>query len=325
MLLAMAVFAWAATLGAGDLRSFALICVLSGAALGADLALPAAMLADLLARERSAGPRAGAWFGLGVLLGSASLVRGTAVFLLPAFVTVGVARRAPRRGLARGTLAAVAGMLLVLVPWTIRNQLRLGYPVLIASDGAVSLWVGNSDVATGGHSMAMYDAWYERFDVFQTLPPAVREGAVVRAETREAVGWMLRNPHRVLALAPAKIYHMYRNDRGAYDWVHAGLGRLGLGRRFNALADAYYFVVLALALVGVRHAVGRAAGVAVALPITVAATTLAHALLFFGSSRFHHPLLPLLCLLAAMEIAAWTPRRPFAAAPAAADAPPRRP
>lgn len=73
MLLAMAVFAWAATLGAGDLRSFALICVLSGAALGADLALPAAMLADLLARERSAGPRAGAWFGWWNLVSKANL------------------------------------------------------------------------------------------------------------------------------------------------------------------------------------------------------------------------------------------------------------
>lgn len=73
MLLAMAVFAWAATLGAGDVGRFALICVLSGVALGADLALPAAMLADLLARERSDGPRAGAWFGWWNLVAKANL------------------------------------------------------------------------------------------------------------------------------------------------------------------------------------------------------------------------------------------------------------
>lgn len=64
MLLAVVVFGWAATLGAGDVAVFGLICVLSGAALGADLALPPAMLADLLARDFPAGEaRAGVWFG----------------------------------------------------------------------------------------------------------------------------------------------------------------------------------------------------------------------------------------------------------------------
>lgn len=64
MVLAVAVFAWAATLGEGDLLAYALICVLSGFALGADLALPPAMLADLLARDFGDGQaRAGACFG----------------------------------------------------------------------------------------------------------------------------------------------------------------------------------------------------------------------------------------------------------------------
>lgn len=64
MLLACVVFAWAALLEAGDLGAFAAICVLSGIAFGADLALPPALLADLLARAPTSGQaRAGAWFG----------------------------------------------------------------------------------------------------------------------------------------------------------------------------------------------------------------------------------------------------------------------
>lgn len=64
MLLAMLVFVWAWTLAAGDVWAFGLICVLSGAALGADLALPPSMLADMLARDAGAGkPGAGACFG----------------------------------------------------------------------------------------------------------------------------------------------------------------------------------------------------------------------------------------------------------------------
>lgn len=49
MVLAVGVFGWAATIGSGDLFAFGVICVLSGVALGADLSLPPALLADLLA------------------------------------------------------------------------------------------------------------------------------------------------------------------------------------------------------------------------------------------------------------------------------------
>lgn len=64
MALAVLVFVWAALLGAGEIGAYAAICVLSGVALGADLALPASLLADLLACEARPGEaRAGAWFG----------------------------------------------------------------------------------------------------------------------------------------------------------------------------------------------------------------------------------------------------------------------
>ncbi|PKO52488.1 MAG: MFS transporter, partial [Betaproteobacteria bacterium HGW-Betaproteobacteria-21] len=67
MVLAIAVFVWAALLGAGETGAYAAICILSGVALGADLALPPSLLADLLADEATRGnsgeARAGAWFG----------------------------------------------------------------------------------------------------------------------------------------------------------------------------------------------------------------------------------------------------------------------
>lgn len=69
--LAVLVFAWAGRLGAGDAWAFGVICVLSGLALGADLALPAAILADQLARIHS--PRAGACFGCWAFVAKSSL------------------------------------------------------------------------------------------------------------------------------------------------------------------------------------------------------------------------------------------------------------
>jgi Na+/melibiose symporter-like transporter len=65
MMLAVGVFVWAAWLGAGDAAWFLVVCVLSGVALGADLALPSAMLAGLLQSSRDAQGQttAGACFG----------------------------------------------------------------------------------------------------------------------------------------------------------------------------------------------------------------------------------------------------------------------
>ncbi|GAB3546695.1 MFS transporter [Noviherbaspirillum agri] len=61
MVLAMLAFAGAGFLGKGDVGAFAVICLASGLALGADLALPAAVAADLGERQGQAGACFGVW------------------------------------------------------------------------------------------------------------------------------------------------------------------------------------------------------------------------------------------------------------------------
>jgi glycoside/pentoside/hexuronide:cation symporter, GPH family len=63
MALAVAAFVWAAGLGAGDGVAFAAVCIASGIALGADLALPGALLAGVIQRAGHAGQLEGAYFG----------------------------------------------------------------------------------------------------------------------------------------------------------------------------------------------------------------------------------------------------------------------
>ncbi len=55
-------FVWAFTLGAGDATAFYLVCTLSGLCLGADMAMPPALLGDLLKREGH--DATGAFFGV---------------------------------------------------------------------------------------------------------------------------------------------------------------------------------------------------------------------------------------------------------------------
>ena len=83
--LAIATFLWAATLGAGALLPFALICIASGAALGADNTLLPAIFARRL--SHLAGTEAAA-FGLWAFVSKLSLALAAAV-LLPLLGAVG--------------------------------------------------------------------------------------------------------------------------------------------------------------------------------------------------------------------------------------------
>ena len=63
MLLAVATFAWASALGAGDVTGFIIVCVASGIALGADLALPGALLTGVIQRAGHGERLEGGYFG----------------------------------------------------------------------------------------------------------------------------------------------------------------------------------------------------------------------------------------------------------------------
>jgi Na+/melibiose symporter-like transporter len=92
MLLAVVAFVWAYALGPGDVVAFGAICVLSGIALGADLALPASILADVIDHDRR-GPRessAGSYFGIWNLVTKANLAIAAGL-ALPALAALGYA------------------------------------------------------------------------------------------------------------------------------------------------------------------------------------------------------------------------------------------
>ncbi len=79
MVLAIAAFGWTLTLGSGDTAAFAVICILSGATIGADLTLLPAMFAK---RMSYISPNGGQGFGLWSLVSKFTLAFA-AVLLLP--------------------------------------------------------------------------------------------------------------------------------------------------------------------------------------------------------------------------------------------------
>lgn len=107
MLVSALVFVWAFALGPGDALAFGAICMLSGFALGADLALPPALLAGVIASEGDAGRREATYFGIwnwGVQI-TLALAAGISLPLLDALGYV------PGSGAGTGALAAAYAIL----------------------------------------------------------------------------------------------------------------------------------------------------------------------------------------------------------------------
>jgi GPH family glycoside/pentoside/hexuronide:cation symporter len=112
MVLSIAAFVWAFLLGPGDATPFFIICVMSGLGLGADLALPPSLLADVIDIDERAGKgrNEGAYFGLWNLVTKANLALAAGV-ALPLLGWLGYSPKSAASPSVLTALAAVYALL----------------------------------------------------------------------------------------------------------------------------------------------------------------------------------------------------------------------
>ena len=125
MTFAVLAFIWALALDRGDWAAFLVVCVLTGLALGSDLAVPSAWLAAIIADAGHAGRREGAYFGVWSLATKANLAiaAGTALPLLAFF---GGGPQADGGGAAAGGTLALS-----LIYAALPSALKLAAGVLV--------------------------------------------------------------------------------------------------------------------------------------------------------------------------------------------------
>jgi len=116
MLWASAMFVWAPFLGEGDLLLFTLICAFSGLSLGADMALPASLQADVvdLDNERSGQQRTGLFFALWSMATKLSLALAVGI-AFPLLDLIGYEAGGENAPSALLGLAMLYGLLPVLI------------------------------------------------------------------------------------------------------------------------------------------------------------------------------------------------------------------
>jgi 4-amino-4-deoxy-L-arabinose transferase-like glycosyltransferase len=251
---------------------------------------------------------------LGVLLGIAALVRGVAILFPVVFAVAWLLDLERRRVVLERVSWLVVGMALAIAPWTIRNQLVLGSPILLSTGGGYVLFNSHSPLASGGQLLFPRIVREKFFPELTRLPQPEQEVALAKAQTRYALEYAWSHPLWELRLAPARLYYLYQHDHAAFDYLAEPTPGPG-GRPSNAvlagpwrsrlslLADGYFFAVAAISLLGFGYSWSRTRRRAWVLPLAVLYFHLVHAFVFLGQPRYHAPLVPLFSVLAALALA----------------------
>lgn len=245
-------------------------------------------------------PRAGRLAIFGLLVGLGVMVRPPGALLLVALVVAGW--WGARWGLRRVALAAVVpgvAVVLVAVPWMVRNAEVMGEPVLSTNTGD-NLCIGHNPDATG--AFAMTPACIEGYDHLQRP-----EYELARDEGgREvALGYLREEPQAQIRLVALRFWHTFRDDSDAVAAAESyGADPFlpdGVRPALTGVANAAYVMVLALALVGAPRLVRRG-GPARLFTVLAACSLVVPPLLTFGDPRFKVPMVPFLLVFAAVTL-----------------------
>jgi hypothetical protein len=209
------------------------------------------------------------------------------------------------RGLARFVFSNglfLAGMLLVVLPWTARNYLVSGHFIPISANGGFNLLISFSEESTGAYIFNLdkqaghvYD-----WDSNRLVGLAWSEYEIDQFASKAALSYIRKEPLRSVSLAPKKLFFLLRDDVSAvYDNLFRESTFL-LPERYYPLywllrvgAQAYYMAMLGLVLIGAswqRPFKESPALLFLALPLIF---LVVFHLVFFGDDRFHMPFLPL--------------------------------
>lgn len=222
----------------------------------------------------------------GALIGLAILTRPATIFFVPfALLLAWRQRRA-------WVMWMLAGVLLVVAPWTVRNAIVYQRFVLVASEGGVTFWTGNHREARGEGDLAANPHLKLLNLEFRARHPGLTEEQLEPIYYREALGFMAEAPARWLGLELKKLI---------YTWVPIGPSYRLHSPLYFWTSALSYGALLPVALVG-----GWRLWRMRRRPWTLwalAASTCLVALVFFPQERFRLPVVDPALIVCAAAVA----------------------
>lgn len=263
--------------------------------------------------DRPPSLRRSAAFGL--VLAAAVMIRPFALPFLALPVLLLVIHRRGWRSVVATVGVMVLPIVVLVVPWTVRNQRAMGAPLPFSSNMGDTVCLDRNLDARGGFRFADHDGC-----ALHTLGEVERN----RISTRKALEFVREHPGRELLQIARRARLIFEHDHDGLDVVERyGRGEiLGDGTRLalRRLADGWFFGALALAAVGVVRALRgrsrRAELLLIGLPPLV---LVGIAVLLWGTPRFHGPAIPFLAAFAGIGIVGGGSTRPVAIRPGSGD------
>jgi 4-amino-4-deoxy-L-arabinose transferase-like glycosyltransferase len=236
---------------------------------------------------------------LGLLLGYGAIMRGEGGVVVLVVLLIWWLSRSGWRPLLRSSALLLAGVMLVMAPWTIRNFIVFRAPVFVSTAMGYAFWQGNRADA---YTPPDYGFDTKFYDEYADVPFPRKEVVVNNAEMREAWDFIIHNPRSEAGLLFQKLYHLYREDATGLVWIdgHGGQASIpdSLEQKLGTVANVYYFVVLGWVVLTVPFWLSFRDRARFLLPVTILVLTVTH-LVFIPEPRYHFAFIPILCILAA--------------------------
>ena len=179
---------------------------------------------------------------LGALIALAALTRTEALFFLP-FLVLPVAWRAQPTWRGRGGLVLAAGLgcVVVLAPWTIRNENVFGRFVLISTNDATVIAGANCDRPITARTSAAGTSPARRRSRRRTRPPRRRSGASRGSTTPRTISPVCRSSWLMRELRVWDLWQPRRQAKAFSEGVQTDVAQLGV---------AAYYALMLLAIPG---------------------------------------------------------------------------
>ncbi len=242
---------------------------------------------------------------LGAVIGASSLIKGLGLVYGAAILATWLVECSSREALRRLTIT-VAAAAAIIAPWTVRNYLLTGYPILISTDSSMVFYISHNPRAGG--SQTYNDALY-RIQREKELPDSMslpqKEAVIYRTEMKEATAYLVRHPLENLSLAPSRLAKLFESDHAGFHDGIPGSPAFISGDHADAIrsiANIYFHGMLSLCLLGVITSWPNRN--ARPFRLILLFMIVGHGLLFFGDPRFHIPVFPWIVLFAGAGIAA---------------------
>jgi len=235
----------------------------------------------------------------GIALGTATLTRAVSKFLLLVVIPYWWWHSRSVKRTARFALLALIGFSLVVVPWMIRNYYAVGVAKINTNSG-INLFIGNQPGAGMGYNAYLAD----QYDVNEPH----REAYVDSVTWKRATDYIFEKPGAFLVRGIIKVAFFYAVDMDAliFDVIRSSNEQeLNYSVVLSVLCESYYLIVMLVAVLGLgtffrQKKSLRKPGAYLLLGVVLYWTGIHF--VFYGSGRYHFPIIPIFCAFAALFI-----------------------